>query len=178
MKVLDRLSDSRFKLSVDKCQFCRISVTYVGHIVSENGVATDPSKLEAIASWPNPTQLTELLSFLGFCRYYRKFVNNFSAVVQPLTQLSKGYTLPKGLSMAAGAASQDYLKMNEPFGNRWTPKCEEAFQAIKACLMKMLVLALADPQKPYVLHVDASLDGLGQCFTKSTKSNRDQWAGG
>lgn len=66
-KVLKRLHDEGLKLSMEKCQFYKPSVNYLGHIVSEEGVATDPKKLEAVTSWPRPTNVTELRSFLGFC---------------------------------------------------------------------------------------------------------------
>lgn len=66
LKVLDRLRDEGLKLSLDKCQFGRTSVNYVGHIVSQDGIATDPSKIEAVVSWPRPQTVTELRSFLGF----------------------------------------------------------------------------------------------------------------
>lgn len=72
-KVLDRLEESGLKLSIDKCQFCQPQVKYVGHIVSEAGIATDPEKVSAVAQWQPPTNLKSLQSFLGFCGYYRKF---------------------------------------------------------------------------------------------------------
>ncbi|KAM9316899.1 solute carrier family 22 member 7 [Gastrophryne carolinensis] len=108
MRVLNRLRDEGLKL----CKFFRSSVTYVGHIDSAEGVATDPAKVEAVVNWPQPQNITELRSFLGFCGYYRRFVEEAS------TQLKKKVT---------GAP----------------------------------VLAYADAQKPYVLHVDASFEGLG-----------------
>lgn len=91
LKVLDRLEEVGLKVSLDKCQICRPSVKYVGHIVSADGVSTDPEKVEAVASWPQPTDLKSLRSFLGFCGYYRRFVANYSTIVRPLTEQTKGY---------------------------------------------------------------------------------------
>ncbi len=60
LKVLDRLQSEGLKFSVDKCTFCQTSVSYVGHIVSQEGVSTDPSKIEAVNSWPRPQNVSEL----------------------------------------------------------------------------------------------------------------------
>lgn len=80
--VLDRLEEVGLKVSLDKCQFCQSRVKYVGHIVSNDGVAT---------KWPQPTGLKSLRSFLGFCGYYHCFIANYSPIVRPLTELTKGY---------------------------------------------------------------------------------------
>lgn len=90
LKVLDRLKEEGLKLSLNKCQFCCPSVTYLGHIVSCKGIATDPSKIEAVKHWPRPENITALRSFLGFCGYYKRFVKDFSRVCHPLNQLLQG----------------------------------------------------------------------------------------
>lgn len=162
LKVLDRLEEYGLKLSLDKCQFCQTSVKYVGHIVSEQGIATDPDKVEAVANWEKPTDLKSLRSFLGFCGYYRRFVKNYSAIVKPLTDLTKGYP-PALKEKRATKSNQEYqyFKVSEPFGSRWDDQCDVAFQDIIHCLINAPVLAFADSAKPYTLHVDASFDGLG-----------------
>lgn len=91
LKVLDKLEESGLKVSLDKCQFCQPRVKYVGHIISEKGIATDPAKVEAVTHLKQPTDLKSLRSFLGFCGYYRCFIANYSAIVRPLTELTKGY---------------------------------------------------------------------------------------
>ena len=161
LKVLDRLEETGLKLSIDKCQFCRTQVTYVGHIVSENGIATDPAKVEAVAHWKQPTDLSSLQSFLGFCGYYRRFIKNYSIVVRPLTELCKGYPPTQKKKKAAKVPDKNYYKVSEPFGDRWDQSCTEAFQEIIHRLTHAPVLAFADPTKPYVLHIDASFQGLG-----------------
>lgn len=70
LQVLDRLEEVGPKLCFNKCQFCQPSVKYVGHVVSTNGMATDPEKIKAVAKWPRPTDLKSLRSFLGFCGHY------------------------------------------------------------------------------------------------------------
>lgn len=160
LKVLDRLQEYGLKVSIDKCQFCQPQVKYVGHIVSAEGIATDPDKIIAVTRWKQPIDLKTLQSFLGFCGYYRRFIANYSAIVKPLTDLTKGY-LPTQRNKKATAQTASYFKRPEPFGERWTPECTAAFQKIIHCLTHAPVLAYTDPAKPYILHVDASFEGLG-----------------
>lgn len=162
LKVLDRLEECGLKVSIDKCQFCQPQVKFLGHIVSASGVATDPEKVSAVTHWKKPTDLKSLRSFLGFCGYYRRFIKNYSAVVRPLTELTKGYPPAQGSKKGVTKGKQNsYFRVAEPFGDRWTPACDDAFQSIVYKLTHAPVLAFADPAKPYILHVDASLDGLG-----------------
>ncbi|KAG1955575.1 interleukin-1 receptor accessory protein-like 1-A [Pimephales promelas] len=158
-KVLDRLEEFGLKVSIDKCQFCQEEVKYVGHIVSASGIAPDPEKVEAVTRWKMPTDLKSLRSFLGFCGFYRRFIKNYSAIVRPLTDLTKGYPPVKGKRDATSTGK--YFKEAEPFGHRWNQTCTEAFRKIVYCLTNAPVLAFADSTKPYVLHVDASANGLG-----------------
>ncbi len=159
LKVLDRLEEYGLKISLDKCQLCMSQVKYVGHIVSSNGVATDPEKIAAVAKWKMPTVVKALRSFLGFCGFYRRFVKNYSAIVRPLTELTKGYPPTRGGEK--GSSEGKYFKESEPFGERWGEDCTEAFKTIIHCLTHAPVLAFADPTKAYTLHVDASRNGLG-----------------
>lgn len=161
LRVLDRLEEVGLKLSLDKCQFCQPRVKYVGHIVSANGVATDPDKIEAVAKWPRPTDLKSLRSFLGFCGYYRRFIASYSSIVRPLTELTKGYAPTRRGKQSAIDKTKTYFKEAEPFNERWDQSCEDAFKRVIQCLINAPVLAFADANKPYVLHTDASFKGLG-----------------
>ncbi|KAI5627544.1 hypothetical protein C0J50_12903, partial [Silurus asotus] len=160
LKVLDRLRECGLKVSIDKCQFCQTQVRYVGHIVSADGVSPDPAKIEAVTRWKMPTDLKSLRSFLGFCGFYRRFIKQYSSIVRPLTELTKGYPPTSGQNRKAEGV-QKYYKESEPFGKRWGDHCTDAFHKIIHCLTHAPVLAFADPAQPYVLHVDASLNGLG-----------------
>lgn len=163
LKVLDRLEEVGLKVSIDKCQFCQPEVKYVGHIVSANGIATDPDKVDVVKHWKEPTHLKQLRSFLGFCSYYRRFIANYSAIVRPLSELTKGYapTWQGPKIQKSVDPNKIYFKPTEPFGNRWTKACQDAFEHIRDCLINAPVLAFADPTKTYILHVDASMNGLG-----------------
>lgn len=162
LKVLDRLEECGLKVSIDKCQFCQPQVKFLGHIVSASGVATDPEKVRAVTHWKKPTDLKSLRSFLGFCGYYRRFIESYSAVVRPLTELTKGYPpAQRSRKDVIKGKKESYFRVSEPFGSRWTSACDDAFQNIVYKLTNPPVLAFADPAKHYILHVDASLNGLG-----------------
>ncbi len=158
INVLDRLEEWGLKISIDKCQFCQPQVKYIGHIVSAAGIAPDPKKVSAVTRWEEPTDLKSLRSFLGFFGFYRRFIKRYSSVVRPLTELTKGYPPVKG---SGKKNAKNYYKEKDPFGARWDEACGEAFKTIIHCLTNAPVLAFADTSLPYVLHVDASLSGLG-----------------
>jgi hypothetical protein len=85
--VFQILLDNKFYAKLSKCQFVATQLEYLGHIISDQGVATDKSKTEAMLAWPIPSNLTELRGFLGLTRYYRKFVKRYGILAKPLTDL-------------------------------------------------------------------------------------------
>ena len=156
-QVLQRLREFGLNLSPGKCEFFCKTVSYLGHLVSEDGIRCDPSKVEAVRDWPRPDNMKELKSYLGFASYYRKFISGFSVLAQPLNALLKGYTrLGPNDRMRT-----DHAAVRKPFRSAWTAECEEAFLALKDKLGHAPVLAIADPHLPYELHTDASAAGLG-----------------
>ncbi|KAJ8002804.1 hypothetical protein DPEC_G00162780 [Dallia pectoralis] len=159
-KVLNRLKEYGLKLSPEKCKFFQSSVRYLGHVVSEQGVETDPEKIAALKTWPVPQHLKELKAFLGFCGYYRKFIKGYSSIMKPLNDLTSGYP-PLGKHLKSKQRSGQYYHPKEPFLNRWTPTCQQAFEMIIGKLTTSPVLAFANPALPYILHTDASSTGLG-----------------
>lgn len=121
-----------------KCSFAKHELPYLGHIISGDGVATDPKKVTIVQNWPPPTSVKELRSFLGMADYYRKFVRNFGVIAKPLTNL---------------------LRKNEPYV--WTPVHDEAFATLKHALTTTPVLALPDFTKQFIIETDASEKGVG-----------------
>ena len=88
--IFERIRDCGMKLAPQKCEFLKNKVKYIGHIVFEKGIETDPAKTEKILLWPIPSNTDELRSFLGFAGYYRRFVNNFAMIAKPLNLLLCG----------------------------------------------------------------------------------------
>lgn len=157
--VLGRLQKEGLKAKLEKCAFFQQEVGYLGHVISSQGVSTDPKKIEAVANWRRPSQVSELRSFLGFASYYRRFVSGFAKLAGPLHQLVAelaGTKPRKGSGQALGAA--------------WTPQCEESFEALKSRLVSAPVLAYADFSRPFILEIDASYSGLGAVLSQETDS--------
>ena len=87
--VLSELRRHQLFLKRSKCAFGEGTVSYLGHIISETGVAMDPAKVQAILDWPVPRSARAVRGFLGLAGYYRKFVHNYGTVAAPLTALLK-----------------------------------------------------------------------------------------
>ncbi|KAL9299347.1 putative nucleotidyltransferase, Ribonuclease H [Arabidopsis thaliana] len=87
--VLQLLKLHQFYVNEKKCVFGSTKISYLGHIISSQGVAADPEKVEAMLSWPQPKSVTELRGFLGLTGYYRRFVKNHGLIARPLTDLLK-----------------------------------------------------------------------------------------
>ena len=88
--VFEKLAKAGLKLKPSKCEFFRSSLKYLGHIVSKDGIATDPRKIEAITKWPQPKTVTDVRSFTGFTNYYRKFIKGYAKIAHPLHELTSG----------------------------------------------------------------------------------------
>ncbi|KAL1258935.1 hypothetical protein QQF64_009512 [Cirrhinus molitorella] len=144
--------------------FQRVMEKTVGDMnLLEDGVSTDPSKIDAVKSWPRPQNVSELRSFLGFCGYYRRFIKDYSKVSYPLNQLLQGCLPATSLKKIKAGLLPDRVvyKASDPFGSRWADACEAAFNELKVRLTQAPVLVFANPQIPYVLHVDVCCEGLG-----------------
>lgn len=87
--VFLRLREANLKINPKKCVLFRKNVKYLEHVVSADGVTTDPKKIAAIRDWPAPHTKKQLRSFLGFCSYYRKFVKGFSSLAKPIYALTE-----------------------------------------------------------------------------------------
>ena len=81
--VFCKVKAAGLKLKPSKCDLFRKEIKYLGHVVSNEGVSTDPDKIKSVTEWPQPTTVTEVRSFLGFVSYYRRFIPNFSKVAKP-----------------------------------------------------------------------------------------------
>ncbi|KAJ9520648.1 hypothetical protein QJQ45_007529 [Haematococcus lacustris] len=141
-RVFDLLRKNKFYAKLSKCEFMKRTLMFLGHIISAQGISVDPCKVTAISNWPVPTSLKTLQSFLGAANYVRKFVHNFSTIAAPLTNL----TGPKKDSFPWKAWPQAEL---------------DAFNALKQAISNVPMLKLPDHSKPFQVHCDASLEGIG-----------------
>ena len=142
-KVLDRLREHNLKLKLPKCRFAQKETEYLGFTVSAEGVKPQEKKVEAIKSMARPTCVKEVRSLVGMCSYYRRFIPNFSKIVEPIVALTRKFARFK-----------------------WSPECENAFEFLKASLSVVPLLAYPDLSKPYVLYTDASDTCIGACLTQ------------
>ena len=148
--VFQRLELAGLRLNGSKCEFFKTQVQYLGHIVSCNGVETDPEKIKVLQEWPVPTCIKELRSFLGFAGYYRRFIQGFSQIAKPLNDLLVGHPTNKRTKST-----------RVPVKWSWSEMHQTAFKTLIEKLTTPPVLAYADYSKPFILNVDASTNGLG-----------------
>jgi hypothetical protein len=119
-QVLSTLREHQFYIKRSKCHFVQIQLVYLGHIVSAEGVSTDPSKTDAMWKLPLPISVTELRAFLGLTGYYRKFVKDYGIIAKPLTKLLQKHKF------------------------QWTDEATTAFEKLKQAMVSTPVLALPD----------------------------------
>lgn len=136
--VLQRLRDHKLYAKLSKCEFWMDKVAFLGHVVSSEGLAVDPEKIRAVTEWKRPTTVTEIRSFLGLAGYYRRFVEGFSQLARPLTEL-----LHKGVKFI------------------WGEKQERSFEELKSRLVSAPILTMPITGKDYTVFTDASRMGLG-----------------
>ena len=141
--VLSQLKLNGYYANPDKCEFFQERVHFLGHVISADGVAVQQHKVDAVAEWPTPQSVSDVRRFLGLTGYYRRFVNGFSAIAGPLSDLTRKDT---------------------PFV--WGQKEEAAFVRLKAALASAPVLATPDNAKPYALHTDASGYAVGATLSQ------------
>lgn len=152
--VFNRLREHGLKLKPSKCHLMKKEVQYLGHVVSAEGIRTDPEKISTVADWKRPTNRKEVQQFLGFTGYYRRFVGGYAKLVAPLYRLTSGDPKKKKRGVKASPSGP-------PPQFHWTEECEAAFQGLKQKLTTAPVLAYPDYNLPFLLQTDASGEGLG-----------------
>jgi len=141
--VLDLLSTHKFFAKLSKCVFAVSKVDYSNHVISANGVAPDPEKIQAIIDWPTPRSLTALRGFLGLTGFYRRFVRHYATVAAPLTDLLKSTKFS------------------------WNLQADTAFTQLKQIMTTTPVLQLPDFNKPFYLETDASAIAVGAVLSQA-----------
>ena len=141
-KVFARLDAANLTLGAKKCALAQAQVSFLGHIVSQDGLAPDPKKVKAVSELSLPQSQADLHSALGLMGYYRKFILNYAAITEPLRK-----------KLAA--------KWEKDGSTKWTHDEEEAFYKIRDALTKSPILAHPNWSHPFEVHTDASHKGLG-----------------
>ena len=134
--VLQLLRDHQLYAKLSKCEFWLTEVRFLGHIVLASRVSVDPEKVEVMMSWERPKSVFEIRSFLGLAGYYRRFIEDFSRLVAPMTKLTR--------------------KSFE-----WNDQCEKAFQELKRRLTSTPILIVLERGQGYTMYCDASKARLG-----------------
>jgi hypothetical protein len=134
--VLQRLVDHGLVANRKKCLFAQQSIEYLGHVISQEGVAVDPNKVTSVINWPTPKNVKGVRGFLGLTGYYRKFIKYYGKIAKPLTELTK----------------KD--------GFKWGEEAQRAFEELKVKLTTTPILALPDFNKTFVIECDASGNGV------------------
>ncbi|KAI2667005.1 Transposon Tf2-6 polyprotein [Labeo rohita] len=142
--VLQRLIQHKLYAKEEKCQFHQERVSFLGYIISPEGVAMDDTKVNAVRNWPRPKTLKELQRFLGFSNFYRRFIRHFSTVAAPLTSMVK-----KGDTRLS-----------------WSSDALQAFHELRQRFTSAPILRHPDPQRPFIVEVDASSTGVGAVLSQ------------
>ena len=138
--VLQKLREHKLYAKLSKCEFLKETTEYLGFLISQKGIQVDPKKIEAISEWKAPTTVTEVRSFLGLANYYRRFVENFSQIASPITQLLK-----KGANVA----------------KEWGETHQKALEVLKEKLSTAPILRSPNPEIEYLVTTDASDLAIG-----------------
>jgi hypothetical protein len=136
--LLQKLREHELYAKFSKCEFWLKEVSFLGHIITNGGIAVDPSKVSDVLKWEPPRTVSEIRSFLGLAGYYRRFIEGFSKIVKPLTTL---------------------LEKDREF--KWTNACQSSFEELKKRLTTASILVMPDLQKSFDIYCDASRQGLG-----------------
>lgn len=136
-EILQVLQNHGFVANRKKCVFGSRQIEYLGHIISEKGVAVDPAKIKSIIDWPVPRNVKGVRGFLGLTGYYRKFIAGYGKIAKPLTELTKKE------------------------GFHWGPEALKAFEELKLVMVTSPVLTLPDFSQPFEIECDASGRGIG-----------------
>lgn len=142
-QVFQRIREAGLKLQPPKCTFFQKKVTYLGHIVSPEGISVDPRKVDKVRHWPTPQNAKNVQQFLGLANYYRRFIRGFAELAKPLHRLTEH---------------------NVAFA--WTKDCQISFDHLCHKLTTTPILAYPDFTKPFILDTDASNSGIGAVLSQ------------
>lgn len=143
VKTFDRLRKYNLKVNPLKCNFLKTEVTYLGHLITNEGIKTDPKKYDVVKNYPEPTSADEAKRFIAFCNYYRRFIPKFAEIAKPLNNLSK-----KDVEFT------------------WNEECRKAFSELKQKLINPPILKYPNFNETFILTTDASNYALGAVLSQ------------
>ncbi|KAK3536402.1 hypothetical protein QTP86_008889 [Hemibagrus guttatus] len=146
--VLSKLQQNHLYVKPEKYEFHRTMITFLGYVISWQGVELDLTKVHVVTKWPNPTMIKELQRFLGFTNFYQRFIRNYSSMAGLLTSLLRGK--PRRLS--------------------WSDQAQTAVVKLKDSFTTPPILRHPDPDLPFVVEVDASSSGIGAVLSQLSQS--------
>ena len=141
--VLETLRREKLYAKLSKCAFWLKSISFLGHIISEEGISVDPEKIQAVKDWKAPKTVKGIKSFIGMAGYYKRFVQDFSKIATPLTKLTR---------------------KDEKFV--WTEECPAAFEELKKRLITAPVFKTPTGSGDMVIYNNTSKKGLGCVLTQ------------
>lgn len=147
--VKNRLQDAHLTINISKCEFLKTSLVYLGLVVGQNSLRTDPNKVSTMVNYPRPTNVTEVRRFIGLCSWYRRFIKEFSTLMSPINDLIKG----------KGRIKKQKIE--------WTLEAEQSFLRIKQALVSAPILCQPDFTQKFIIQCDASDTGLGSVLTQT-----------
>lgn len=149
-EVLDRLESEGLSVKLEKCQFCRSELTFLGYNVTTDGVRPNKDKVKAVTDFVSPTNVKQVRQFLGLTSYYRRFINDYARHAEPLFALTRS---------------------DVPF--KWSSECQAAMDFLKDKLTSAPVLKFPDFSRPFFIHADACDIGLGAALMQRDDNGRD-----
>ena len=147
---LVRLKDAGLKIKSSKCRFFQEKVHFLGHIVSNQGVEVDPEKVAAVSKMKTPRTIKELRAILGLVSFYRRFIQDFGKIAEPLYKL---------------------LNKKERFS--WSKECESAVEQLKQALQKAAIFGYPNDTDPFTLTTNASLFAIGAFISKDNNGVKE-----
>ena len=147
-EVIGRIHANGLKLNVKKCKLFQRSITYLGRVISPEGIKADPAKLEAVSGWEKPRSPKDVRSFLGFCSYYRDFIPGYSRVSYPMQVLSH---------WTPGSRKESFP---------WGKEQDDSFRAVKRLFTETPVLRYPTATDHFILDTDASNESIGAALSQ------------
>lgn len=145
-QVLERLASANLFVKLEKCKFHTSKVEFLGYIISNEGISMDQAKIDSVTSWPIPASTKDVMSFLGFTNFYRRFIPGYSSITAPLTSLLR----------KENTTSPHFA---------WDSKSQNAFELLKSKFQDTCLLRHFDPARPAIIEADASDFALGGCLS-------------